>query len=282
MKTYSREEFFVIPDLPLWVQYGRQQGMTPEHNHDFIEIVFMAQGYAVHHIASRGGRQTYGLIQGDVFSVMPDELHGYADGRNMEIYNIGLTREFISTELAGLDEINSWNTVLEHRGGKIHLPLNDRKAAENCLKRIIHECSLCKPGFKLYAKTAMIEFLLIAGRVSPTAHQASVETAGGILETIRLMEKSPEKAMSLAYLARNASMSVSHYTKKFREATGTSPLSYLINLRLEKARGLLEETDLPVAEIAVQCGFCDSNYMIKHFRLRHGITPARYRSLLHR
>lgn len=222
MKTYSREEFFGIPDLPLWVQYDRQPVTTPEHNHNFVEIVFMAQGYAVHHIVCRNARQVYGLIQGDVFSVMPDELHGYANGQNMEIYNIGLVREFINVELAGMDEITSWNTLFEHSGRKVHLPLNDRNAAENCLKKIVHECSLRKPGFKLYAKAAMIEFLLIVGRINPTEHQASVETAGGILETIRLMEKSPEKAMSLAYLARKASMSISHYTKKFREATGTS------------------------------------------------------------
>ncbi len=280
MKTYSRDEFFRIPDLPLWVQYGRQQAEIAEHNHDFLEIVFVAQGYAVHNIVSRGVRQTYGLIQGDVFSVMQDELHGYENGRNLAIYNIGLTREFVAAELAGMQEIRSWQTLFERSTDKVHLPLNDREAAENCLKKIIQECSLCKPGFKFYARAAMIEFLLIVGRVDPTTHQASVEAASGILETIRLMEKSPEKPLPLAYLAKNAAMSVSHYTKKFREATGTSPLSYLINLRLEKARGLLEETVLPIAEIALQCGFCDSNYMIKHFRLRHGITPARYRSLL--
>ncbi len=265
----------------MWVQYGRQQDITPEHNHDFIEIVFVAQGYAVHNIASRGVRQTYGLIQGDVFSVMPDELHGYENGRNLTIYNIGLARDFVDNELIGMREIRSWRTLFEPSTDKVHLPLNDREAAENCLKKFMQECSLRRPGFKFYAKTLMIEFLLIVGRVDPTAHQTSAETAGGILETIRLMEKAPEKPLPLSYLAKNAAMSVSHYTKKFREATGTSPLSYLINLRLEKARGLLEETGLPVAEIALRCGFCDSNYMIKHFRLRHSITPARYRRLLH-
>lgn len=283
MKTYLKDQYFGIAGLPLWGACSRQSDSVPVHNHDFIEIVFVGQGCAVHDfIDKNGNKRTYGLIQGDVFTVMPDELHGYHDGRNLVLYNIGVTRGFIAPELPELELMNSGGMLFHRDTDKVHLTLNDRETVEKLLKRIILECALRKPGFQLYARSLLMEFLLTVGRVIPTGRHAAPVTAAGILKTIRLMESAPEKTITLPDLAKSAAMSVSHYAKKFREATGSPPLAYLINLRLENARNMLENTSLSVAEIAFQCGFCDSNYMIRLFRRRHGIPPAGYRNLLRR
>ncbi len=281
--TYTANDFFGISDFPLWVTYSSQWTLVPPHNHDFIELVFIARGYAVHKFFSPDGAcQSYGLIQGDVFTVMPDEKHSYEEGRNLVIYNVGLKREAFAGELEELSSLNAWPLLLsESRSSadKVHLQLNDRLAAENCLKTIMKELALKRPGHKLYARAALYEFLLLIGRNGGTGKLTAPSSAGqGILKTIGLMEKSPESAMSLQFLARHAGMSPSHYNKKFREATGTSPMSYLITLRLEKARTLLDDKSLNVEEISRLCGFCDSNYLIRLFRARFGITPAKYRS----
>lgn len=282
MLRYTSEKIFGIRDFPLWVGYYPQPESIPPHSHDFIEMVFIAQGYAVHNFFNPDNEcRTYGLIQGDVFTVMPDEKHSYEEGRNLVIYNVGLKRDLIKAELDELSALKAWPLLLSesrNSAGKVHLQLNDRLVAENCLKTIIKELTLKRPGYKLYAKAALYEFLLLVGRNSGTDKLITLSSAGqGILKTIGVMEKSPETAMSLQFLARHAGMSISHYSKKFREATGTSPMSYLIMLRLEKARALLEDKSLSIEEIADLCGFCDSNYLIRSFRSRFGVTPTKYR-----
>ncbi|MNU07967.1 HTH-type transcriptional activator RhaS [compost metagenome] len=55
------------------------------------------------------------------------------------------------------------------------------------------------------------------------------------------------------------------------------PHRYLINLRVEKARRLLEKTSMSIAEIAYECGFAHQEHLTRLFRRQTGTTPAAYR-----
>ena len=61
----------------------------------------------------------------------------------------------------------------------------------------------------------------------------------------------------------------------FQRYVGMSPKQYLNGLRLERARALLTETDLPVSEVAYGCGFNATNTFTKAFRQRYGVSPRR-------
>ena len=63
----------------------------------------------------------------------------------------------------------------------------------------------------------------------------------------------------------------------FRKYCGTSPKQYLIELRLENIRHLLETTDLPVCEIGRRSGIYNASYLCRIFRKKHGMTPRTYR-----
>ncbi|MFX8016085.1 helix-turn-helix transcriptional regulator, partial [Acinetobacter baumannii] len=52
---------------------------------------------------------------------------------------------------------------------------------------------------------------------------------------------------------------------------------FLVKLRIDKARELLESTDLPIIEIAAQVGYDDPSYLARLFRREVGVTPAAYR-----
>ena len=286
MKKYLAEKIFRIENFPLMATYASQLPSMPPHCHDFIEIVLIGQGHSIHNIhTGESGELSYGLIQGDVFSVMPGEIHEYSESKNLVIYNIAFQKEIIADEIGELSKLNSWADLFNPSPGiirnKIHLALSGRLAAEKCLKKMILEFSLKKSGFKLNAKIALLEFLIIAARTTAMEWKTSVKSnSPGIFESIRVMEEFSEKPFNLKSFAKIAAMSVSSYTRKFREATGLSPLDYFIGLRIEKVRWFLAETDLSISEIAFKCGFCDTNYMIKVFRIRQGITPGKYRSLV--
>jgi transcriptional regulator GlxA family with amidase domain len=83
--------------------------------------------------------------------------------------------------------------------------------------------------------------------------------------------------LDLAAMARNARMSVRTFTRRFREETGLSPATWLVRQRIERARHLLEETDLPIDQVARDAGFGTPTSMRQHLRTALGVAPLAYR-----
>ena len=78
-------------------------------------------------------------------------------------------------------------------------------------------------------------------------------------------------------LARRALMSPRTFARRFRAATGTTPLQWLLRQRIVHAQQLLESTELPVEIIATRCGFGSATALRVHFRRATGTTPNSYR-----
>jgi len=82
---------------------------------------------------------------------------------------------------------------------------------------------------------------------------------------------------SLQSLADIAGMSLRTFLRRFKAATGTTPGEWLLKERLLRARELLETTSLPIADIAVSCGFGSIATFRHHFRTRLAASPISYR-----
>ena len=91
------------------------------------------------------------------------------------------------------------------------------------------------------------------------------------------LEDNLAEDLSLTDLARIAAMSPYHFARAFKAATGASPLQYLINARIERAKVLLKTTRLTVSEIAFRTGYADPGRFSRHFRNRVGLTPGAFR-----
>jgi AraC family transcriptional regulator len=85
-----------------------------------------------------------------------------------------------------------------------------------------------------------------------------------------------DQKISLADLATCLHLSVSHFERMFRATTHVAPYRYVLELRLERARVLLQRTRLPVAEVALQCGFSSQSHFTAHFTRHVGVSPARF------
>jgi transcriptional regulator GlxA family with amidase domain len=72
-------------------------------------------------------------------------------------------------------------------------------------------------------------------------------------------------------------MSVRTFTRRFREETGMSPQQWLTQQRVERARQLLEGSDLPVDRIAHQAGFGTAASLRAHMAAALGVSPSAYR-----
>ena len=86
-----------------------------------------------------------------------------------------------------------------------------------------------------------------------------------------------DEPLTVEDLARRALMSPRTFARRFRAATGTTPLQWLLRQRILHAQQLLEATDLPVELIANRCGFGSATALRVHFRRATGTSPLAYR-----
>jgi len=94
---------------------------------------------------------------------------------------------------------------------------------------------------------------------------------------IRFIYQHYDQKLTLADLAREASMSVPNFSSVFRRTYGLSPMEYLNQLRLHNAIDLLQNTDKKIIDIAEECGYFSISNFIKAFNHSMGMSPSRYR-----
>jgi AraC family transcriptional regulator len=83
--------------------------------------------------------------------------------------------------------------------------------------------------------------------------------------------------LSLDVLAQQVGFSPYHFARLFRRTTGASLHQIVLRQRIERAQCLLEETDLPLAQVASECGFAHQSHLTQVFRQQLGCTPRVYR-----
>lgn len=86
------------------------------------------------------------------------------------------------------------------------------------------------------------------------------------------------RPLTLRELAAREAMSTRTFTRRFREEVGISALQWLTQQRIERARQLLEESDLPVDRVATEAGFGTAASLRQHFQAALGVSPSAYRS----
>ncbi|HEX2577620.1 MAG TPA: helix-turn-helix domain-containing protein [Aquihabitans sp.] len=96
-------------------------------------------------------------------------------------------------------------------------------------------------------------------------------------ELLAWMAEHLAEPLTVEDLARRTSLSPRTFARRFAEATGTSPLRWLLGQRVALARRLLETTDLAVEEVARHCGFSTAAGLRSHFQREVGTSPAAYR-----
>ncbi len=106
----------------------------------------------------------------------------------------------------------------------------------------------------------------------------AVRTNDRIASVAGWMAGNLSEAITIETLAGRAAMSVRTFTRRFRAATGTAPIEWLIRLRVRRAQDLLETTGAPIDHVAHQAGFGASETLRHHFRRVVGTTPSAWRS----
>ncbi|MBO4376195.1 MAG: response regulator [Lachnospiraceae bacterium] len=91
------------------------------------------------------------------------------------------------------------------------------------------------------------------------------------------IEKNFSKDISLDDVSRSVNISPYYFSKLFKESTGENFIEYLTNIRIEKAKELLLNSDMSMKELCSICGYPDPNYFSRTFKKNVGLTPTEYK-----
>ena len=140
-----------------------------------------------------------------------------------------------------------------------------------------------------HVRRPIVDRLYTEGLMLAVASRALRLAAGGIgapstrgtedrvARVVDFIEEHLEASVGVARLAEISAMSPWQFSRAFKARLGKSPSQYVLERRIERARRLLEERRLPLAEIAIACGFASQSHMTDVFRSKLGVTPGRYR-----
>lgn len=98
-----------------------------------------------------------------------------------------------------------------------------------------------------------------------------------IVQAAQFISSHYMEPITTADIAEAADYSPNYLSRKFREAAGIGVHEYLVFIRLQQAALELIATDDSITEIALRCGFSDSNYFKDAFKKKYGVTPRAYR-----
>ena len=97
-------------------------------------------------------------------------------------------------------------------------------------------------------------------------------------QALEYINSNLEESIKLSNIAKELDISQYYFSHLFRQSTGVSPYHYVIQQRVKKAQQLLVDTKMPIADIALACGFGSQSQMTMHFRKLTKTTPRKYRN----
>lgn len=141
-------------------------------------------------------------------------------------------------------------------------------------------CTSESPGYEFQVRNALSEIFLV---ILEKNRSLSVPKFPEIQELrlkqmLEWIDQNLEKNISVKNISAVASICVRECQRIFHRYLNCTPIEYVRQRRLLLAARQLSLTDLPVTDIAINCGFTSPSYFTRQFRLLTGITPTKYRA----
>jgi AraC family transcriptional regulator len=169
----------------------------------------------------------------------------------------------------------------EHRTLRQDLPLRDSRLAA-MMRLIADEVRDCSPHGALYATSLSLALASYVfnhhgrGGPSPSRERGGLSSAQKA-RVLDLVQRRLADDLRLDDLAEAAGVSRYHFVRLFRNSLGVTPHRFVLAQRVAAARHLLEQTRLPLAEVAAATGFSSQSHLCTTMRRESGMTPGQWR-----
>lgn len=260
----------------------RQEEEKNYHCHDFIEIVIILKGKG--HFLINGTEIP--ITEGNVLLLNPGTYHKSIPAPShtlTECYLAFTDVEFVNTPK---------NFIPLFHGQKIlgKLPEKTKKEIFQLCGAMNQESQSRNTGRYLMLKAYLIQILCLLLRfdqqeeLSDERHMQGYEFKSPnktyvVQQIMKYMEAHYREKISLDQIAENMYLSPFYISKLFKSETGDTPINYLISLRMEKAKELLDRNPvLSIQEAAAQVGYEDAYHFSKLFKKYYGLSPMYYKA----
>lgn len=252
------------------------------HTHDFSELVIITGGGGEHWINGA----SYQVEAGDIFLIQGNTEHCFRKRHNLDMYNIMFDDSYLKDHLHSLRSLSGFNAFFlfeptyrrSHKfKSRLHIGPETMLPLETELQRMVEEMKDERPGSDLILLAKALEIFVFISREYSRTRNPMARSLCRLGELISLLEQRYREHWTIEKISRIAAMAPSTLLPVFRKVTGHSPIDYLLHVRLSKAAEMLLKTEVPISQIAQECGFPDSNYFSRQFRRHCGASPRDYR-----
>ncbi|MDD4101099.1 MAG: AraC family transcriptional regulator [Kiritimatiellae bacterium] len=266
-----------IPCVPAlgYSHYKKMRPSVSEHIHPgCLECSLCVRGSLV--FESDG--VAHNLLPGNVFVTQPDEWHRLSTNpKGLVMFWLFFRMEPATHNLLNLSkaESDAMRAALRTMPRKIFRSSDRLRMAFNRLFKY-HDDLASGPFRRIAMRGGILELMLAlieAAQTPPEVHV--IDRVEKIIETMR---RKPQDDYSIDNLIREAALSPSQLTMKFKQITGLPPYTFLIACRVRSAQTLLSTTDYPITKIARRLGFSSSQHFAMHFKQTTGMTPSAWRA----
>jgi AraC family transcriptional regulator len=171
------------------------------------------------------------------------------------------------------------------RGGRVelttHLNITDPQIV--ALHRLLQaDLEAGSPAGSLYGELLGAALAVQLARQCSAAATTLDAPRGGLppaslRRVLEYIEANLDSNIRLDILAREVGVSAFHFSRLFKQSTGSSPHQYLLHRRLDRAKTLLRQRAMSLADVSTSTGFADQSHFTKVFRRFTGVTPSEYR-----
>ena len=235
-----------------------------QHTHNFIEIVYTLDGKGIHYIDGK----EYIVGGGDVLVINYHHSHAITPVENFRYFDIMLKPEFINDTLRGTDDIF------------LFLRLSDFTDISSSVNRdfliewVREEQVMSEPANGIILHSAVSMLLSIIFRKMSEDQATRLAVNKHLLSYVR---HNCANRLLIHEIASRCGYTPEHFSRMFKKYTGKTPISYIIECRIDKARELLLTTDRAIEEIVFECGFSNRTEFFKKFHEYVGVTPLQFR-----
>lgn len=191
------------------------------------------------------------------------------------------------------DEANPWSIYWVHFTGDHSEKIYERFAEQNGpeVRTLPYDESRINLFEQIYSilehnfneKEMEIVNIYLLGLISSMIYHKesnpSIYSADSISKSILHMKKHINEKFEIEELSAQQNISVSHYSRTFKQKTGFSPINYFNQLKVQKACQYLYFTDRNIKDICIELGFDDQYYFSRLFKKSTGVSPAKYKKI---
>ena len=250
-----------------------------EHTHNFIEIVYTLHGKGVHRV---DGEEVI-VKGGSVLLINYHQKHEIVPLENLRYVDIMLKPEFLSDTLRGTDDLflllrlsdfMDVSDLVKRENVFLQFDGEERRRMEFLIDWVRMEQAKPAPAGFMILHSSLLLILSILFRKMTEAQEGRLSLNKHLLE---YMDRNACNRLSVRELSEKCGYTAEHFSRLFKKHTGKTPVEYMMECRIKKAKRLLLHTDLPVETVVFECGFSNRTAFFKKFFELVGETPLQYR-----